>query len=176
MWKHVVVPGPTLSCDPCFSCFCLGWCEKKKIFSLFSICSFLSFMRKRGFVTHHLSLANYDCPIVNYITQCLTLIPTSVFWRSINPIAEWCAMWGEKKKERLGKTSSTIMKQGFFFSPKSSQRQSMSELLTGSGIKCGVCVPGIYWDRSPVRHKFNKFGGIHPIQLNMTLWNLLTER
>lgn len=42
----------------------------------------------------------------------------------------------------------------------------MSELLTGSGIKCGVCVPGIYWDRSPVHHKF---GGIHPIQVNMTL-------
>lgn len=75
-----------------------GLMRKKN--SSFSICSFLSFMKKCGFsplFTHHLILANYDCPIVNYITQCLTLIQTSVFWRSINPIAEWCAMWGEKK-------------------------------------------------------------------------------
>lgn len=67
------------------------------------------------FVTHHLTLANYDWPIVNYITQCLTLIQTSVFWRSINPIAEWCAMWGEKKKKDLERLCQLLWNRDFFF-------------------------------------------------------------
>lgn len=95
--------------------FGLMW--KKKFFSLFSICSFLSFMRKCGFVIHHLTLANYECPIVNYITQCLTLTQASVFWRSINPIAEWRAMWGEKKKGKTWKDLVNYYETRIFFLP-----------------------------------------------------------